>query len=244
MWALSSTGAFQSLTNLGLPPGLKGAVARGINNKGAVVGYGFVNPGPPFSAWIRSAADVMSVINSSGVSAAIAEAINDLGIVTGTSTRTDGSVRAFRWPVTLFEITGMLALQPLAGGVSSDGEAINLAGTVVGYSVAPNGVRTAVKWDPGSAVATDLGVGPNSEAREINAAGYILIRRRSTAGFGEVGIRHPSGTLSILPSVTTAGSYEAWGLNSCGDVVGSGPMSASQPNASLIVRWKAAPCLP
>lgn len=243
-WRLNAVGVPLSVTNIGLPTGLKGAIARGINNSGTIVGYGFLNPGPPFSAWMRSANGVLSVIQSVGVTAAVAEDINDGGTVVGTSTRTNGTVRAFRWPVPSGEFTIMQPLSPLAGGSESNGQAVNRKGTVVGYSVGPNAIRVAVKWNAGSTVAVDLGVGPNSEAREINEAGYILVRRPSPLGGREIGIKHPNGTLDILPLATAAGFYEAWGLNACGDVVGSGPTSASQPASQTAIRWKAAPCLP
>ena len=60
---------------MGLAPGLKGAIARGINSNGEIVGYGFVTPGT-FAAWRHSATGVLSVISSVGVTAAVAEDIN------------------------------------------------------------------------------------------------------------------------------------------------------------------------
>lgn len=241
-WRLNSVGAPLASVDMGLAPGLKGAIARGINSKGEIVGYGFVTPGT-FSAWRRSATGVLSVISSVGVTAAVAEDINDKSTAVGVSTRTNGTIRAFRWPVISGEFTIMQALAPLTGHTESNAYAVNLGGTVVGYSSGTGG-RVAVKWNSGSTVAVDLGLGANSEAREINSAGYILVRRPSGGGGREIVVVAPSGSVLTLPSATTAGFYEAWGLNSCGDVVGSGPTSAGQPSSMTAIRWTASPCVP
>ena len=85
-WRLDSVGAPLATVDMGLAPGLKGAIARGINSNGEIVGYGFVTPGT-FAAWRHSATGVLSVISSVGVAAAVAEDINRKSTVVGMGTR-------------------------------------------------------------------------------------------------------------------------------------------------------------
>lgn len=236
-WTINGVGS-SSVRDLGLPSGLKNAVARAISSRGVVVGYAWYNPGDHRS-FRRAANGVHTVIHQSSVVRSAAFDVNDDGVVVGTMTMTGGAVRGYRWPVPSGEFNIMQALQPLAGHHSTSAEAISPTGVIVGYSEGSGG-RVAVKWLPGSTAAVDLGLGAGTESRDISPTDYIVVRRAIPGG-RELVIVSPNGQTAVLPTPQT-NFYEAYGINKCGDVVGSGPVSATG-NAMLAIRWRVQSCL-
>jgi hypothetical protein len=237
MWTLNGLNTV-SVRDLGVPSGLKNAVARAINNSGVVVGYAWYNPGDHRS--FRRAADgVHTTIHQPGVLRSAALDVNDDGMVVGTMVMTGNVQRGYRWPVQSGEFNIMQSLQPLAGHHSTHAEAISFTGVIVGYSEGSSG-RVAVKWLPGSTAAVDLGLGANTEARDIGPGDKILVRRAIPNG-REIVVVTSSGDSVVLPTPQVS-YYDAWGINKCGDVVGTGPAS-STGNAGNALRWKAQPCV-
>jgi probable HAF family extracellular repeat protein len=103
---------------------------------------------------------------SGGQSQALA--INDSGVVVGSSTVLSGARRAVRWKKGVKRNLGTL------GGRNSEATAINLAGVIVGWSETSSGKRHAFIWRNG--VMTDLGAlaGGFSQANGINRYGRVV----------------------------------------------------------------------
>jgi probable HAF family extracellular repeat protein len=142
-----------------------------------------------------------------------ATALNDRGVVVGTSATADGAQHAFRW-----RAGRMTDLGVLPGHVSSEAVDVNEAGTVAGTSTAADGTRHAFVWQYGRMV--DLGTlgGESSWAIGINEKGQVL-------GLSEPPGRPPHRFLWQGGTMTDLGRedfYESTtGLNDRGDVVGT-----------------------
>jgi probable HAF family extracellular repeat protein len=183
------------MQDLGTLDGGTSSTARGINDRGQVVGESVlprVGPQEPQThAFLWTAEEGMQDLGSLGepLTSSVAYDINNAGQVVGRSFSADPPIfppndpefrsHAFLWSAG----TGMQELGALSGGYSV-AYAVNEAGQVVGrswlatFSPAPYGQQIrAVLWTPGQAVR-DLGglwAGPyNSAAYGINDVGQIV----------------------------------------------------------------------
>jgi probable HAF family extracellular repeat protein len=128
-------------------------------------------------------------------------------------------------------------LPALPGDSSAGATAVNIFGTVVGYSVDANFNSRAVKWSPSGAV-TDLGSLPGdeySEATAINNLGQIV----GYSGSLDTGIEHgvewnPAGVIKDLGAVAgKLSESDAYGINDFGEIVGIDNAAPRQVNAIL-----------
>lgn len=210
-----------TLTNLGLLIPGKSARAHAINTHGVIVGSATDN-NDVSRAVIFEGGGVVTPLGHLGLTAqdSVASAINDDGIIVGTSSRsnTDNAVR--------FHLDGSvtdLFSQPEASsayGVSSTGE-------IVGSAKTPD---SGTLFD-GSGGFTDLGQldpGRTAMALAVNASGTIV-------GFGDTEIQRTAvlfdrdaGTVVPLADRITATASEPWiletayAINDAGQIVGGG----------------------
>ena len=220
-----------TLTNLGLliPSDSASARAHAINNHGVIVGSATDN-NDVFRAVIFEGGGVITPLGHLGSAPqdSVASAINDDGIIVGTSSRsnTDNAVR--------FHLDGSvtdLFSQPEASsayGVSSAGEIVGLAKTSR-FDPVP-GIDYGTLFD-GSGGFADLGQlepGHTAMALAVNASGTIV-------GFGDTELQRTAvlfdrdaGTVVPLADRITSTASETWiletayAINDAGQIVGGG----------------------
>ena len=118
----------------------------------------------------------------------------------------------------------------LRTGAYMDGNAINAAGVVAGFSASPDGTAHAV-ISRGSAI-TDLGGMSGyslTSAKAINAVGQVVGKadpQCSPCVTPRAWVWEPGGTITPLDSLIPAGSgwslQDATGINDLGQIVGTG----------------------
>lgn len=148
-----------------------------------------------------------------------ARRINDKGVIVGSSSKRDGTWRAF-----LYDRAGGMQELGTLGGSSSHGSAINNSGAVVGSADLANGDWHAFVCQPGEALK-DLGTlgGKISYATAINNKGQIVgaaanpEQYRHAFYYDSVRGMVDLGTLGGRASVATS-------INDKGEVVGSSEM--------------------
>ncbi|MFP8873128.1 MAG: hypothetical protein VCB42_01040 [Myxococcota bacterium] len=218
-----------TLTNLGLLIPGKSARAHAINTHGVIVGSAEDN-NDVSRAVIFEGGGVVTPLGHLGVTPqdSVASAINDDGIIVGTSSRskTDNAVR--------FHLDGSVTdlFRPpeasSAYGVSSAGEIVGLAKTSA-FDPVP-GIDYGTLFD-GSGGVTDLGQlepGHATMALAVNASGTIV-------GFGDTEFQRTAvlfdrdaGTVVPLADRITATASEPWiletayAINDAGQIVGGG----------------------
>ncbi|WP_155368630.1 hypothetical protein [Catellatospora vulcania] len=147
-------------------------------------------------------------------------AINDLGVVVGSSqvgTGENPPERAFRWKDGIMIDLGTL------GGSRSGAGAINNNGWIVGGSTLPDGSMRAFLWRPGLGMINLGSLGGESVATDVNDSGVVV-------GYyvlsGELrGFRWVNGVLSDLNTPDGSG-FVAQGVNKNGKIAGT---HVSQP---------------
>ncbi len=139
--ALSLNAAVRySVTDLGTLPGDEGSSATGINNSGQIVGYSYTvssSPGNTFyvtHAFVYSN-EAMQPLGTLGGTTSSASAINDNGLIIGSSTNADGDLLGFT-----YSNDAMAPLLPTSdnGGI---GNGLNKNGSIVGGN--GNGILVA-----------------------------------------------------------------------------------------------------
>lgn len=151
-----------------------------------------------------------------GLPSSLANGINDAGAIVGFAFTNDHlHTRAFVWR----EGTGMQALEDL-GGDASLAQAINAAGTSVGWAYDASGILHAVSWNSAGQV-TDLNPpGAISEALGINNRGDIVgWVFGATASASHAWLWKHDGTQVDLKTLGGAGS-QAFAVNDALVVVG------------------------
>lgn len=213
-------GALQAIATL---PGLDFSGAFSVNLNGDVVGVASTSAslyGSSSQPWVFRSGQVIDLDPFDRGVYAAASAINDAGIVVGTTSFVgSGSVEGFR------SVGGGIASLPgLVGDRCriSYGMGINQQGTIVGYAASPSdcGDNRAVLFPAGGGPAIDLGTlgGVNGQAQAINNFGDIV-------GYSELGsTRQNRATLwtSSGPQNlgTLAGASFALDINDEGIIVG------------------------
>ena len=191
------------------------AVAYGINDSGRVVGHGVDPNDPTRNVGIVhdiGTATTIDIGSLPGFNGAVASGVNNSGQVVGTSTQnTQPSGLPFIWS----EASGMVAI-PLASGTDqATGQAVNLAGWVVGYGTSPglvpflyDGTATyriedlvpaGSGWDLSNDWSTAQGISDNgiivgSGLHNGEARAYAMFLATPTPG--------PTATPSATPTTT------------------------------------------
>ncbi|MBK9602707.1 MAG: HAF repeat-containing protein [Anaerolineales bacterium] len=140
--------------------------ARGINNRGQVVGYSSADAGGAF-LWEDDTITNLGTFPGGAIS--WANDINENGVIVGASDSASGEVHAF-----MFSRGTMTDLGTL-GGANSDAMAINNKGQIVGTSETATGANHVFLWQKG--VMIDIGTLDESSDYfpvAINNKGQIL----------------------------------------------------------------------
>jgi probable HAF family extracellular repeat protein len=160
----------------------------------------------------------------------IANNLNNLGQVIGTSLTSTGTREATVWNGTTKTVLGTL------GGSSSNAVSINNAGQIVGSCLTSTGATHATLWN-GSNI-TDLGTlgGATSTARDINDAGQIVGSSLTSTGATHATLWNGSTTTDLS---STSQNSDASAINNLGQIVGSNNFSPALWNGSTITTLSA-----
>ncbi len=194
----------------------------GINNSGQAVG-GYITASGQLHAFTCSNGTMIDLGTLPGGTWSSAYGVNSLGGIVGTSALGNGLFSAF-----VSNGTGVTNLGTFQGSNgSSYGMAINDSGEAVGNAQTAQGYSHAFAWLGGSLV--DLGTlgGTQSYAYAVNGSGtvvgYSLMSDNSSHGFADW-----NGVMLDLNSLLPIGSDwtidAAYGINSGGDILGTGTL--------------------
>jgi probable HAF family extracellular repeat protein len=156
-----------------------------------------------------------------------AHAINNHGVIVGTSEVPGGAGHAF-----LYRAGRMQDLGALAGG-QSDAVAVNDSGVVVGSSTVLSGARRAVRWKNGGKLNLGTLGGRNSAATGVNLAG-IIVGWSETASGDRHAFVWKNGVMTDLGTLGGRTS-QASGINRAGKIVGSSATASGEGHAFV---WK------
>jgi probable HAF family extracellular repeat protein len=224
----SKSGGKQDLGTLGGDH----SVAYGINSSGEIVGQANSSAGAPDQAFLWTRGAGMIDLGNLGGASSVANAINASGQVAGQSDLADGFTHAFYWS----QSAGLLDLGTLQGGQQSGGNAINSAGEIAGWANVGT-TEHAITWSQSGGLV-DLGITPSCGATAfgINDSGVVVGWYNNSTGcsFTAHGFSWTkAGRLKDL-GVLAGGAYSfAYGINSPGQIVGTGQSAALAPVALL-----------
>jgi len=202
------------------------SVAFGINSSDQVVGQANATAGGPDLAFLWSASGGVKNLGTLGGASSAANAINDSGQVAGTAQLSTNFTHAFFWSTG----GGLQDLGVLDGGQQSGANAINSAGEIAGWANVGN-VDHAITWT-GTGGLVDLGIAAScgSTALGLNDAGDVVGWLNKSAGcsFTSHGFSwSATGGLKDL-GLLSGGTYSfAYGVNSSGQIVGTGASAAA-----------------
>ena len=215
------------ITDLGTLGGDVG-IATGINKHGEIVGASTVAPGQwlqgaGMHAFVWREGEMTDLGTLPGGALSQAFAINDEGHIVGDGDTREGARHAVLWSPG----HGVTDLGTLGGRLSSAAD-INNRGQIVGSSTTAAGTTHAFLWQEGA--MTDLGTlgGDASAAVGINDRGQIVgysqdVCQIMHAVLWDDGEIEDLGALpGGIPSIGTGFLSRGTGLNSSGEVVGTG----------------------
>jgi probable HAF family extracellular repeat protein len=198
-----------AMTDLGA-----GAVAMAINNTGQIAGGNG-------HAFLMGAGSLQDLGTLGGGSWSAAYGLNDAGEVVGSAMLSTGHFAGFTWTAQ----TGMIALGTL-GGADSHATSVNDLGQAAGSAALASGYQHAVIYSQGQTL--DLGSlgGANSYAYSINDSG-VAVGYTDVSGSGDThAFVYQSGVMidlnSLIPPDSGWELLAAYGINSSGEIVGSG----------------------
>jgi len=161
-----------------------------------------------------------------------ANGINDLGVVVGFSTASNGCSRAVTWNTA----PSVINTVPVpAGGGCSAGYGISASGVVVGGYATPTGEH-AFAFDPSVGTPVDLGTlgGAESRAYGVNGQGHVVGSSNTATGARHAFVYDLGAKLmtdlGVLPTNTTS---EARSINDADKVVGVSDGGAAGQHAIL-----------
>jgi probable HAF family extracellular repeat protein len=207
---------YTSAAGMAALPALAGrpvSTARGINASGVVVGTASTG-GTDIGHAVRWAAGIASDLGTLGTGEfSEARGVNTGGTIVGTSYTDGGSllgIHAFRFT----DASGLVDLTPAADTAHAEG--INDAGQITGW-------RNGRAFRLTGTTFTDLGV-PDGFAQSfgfaINGSGQVAGHVVNGSGNVERIFRYSDGVMVLLGGL---GEHnQAFGINSAGDVVGTG----------------------
>ena len=169
-WVAVRWDAQGQMTPLGTLPGLPSALANGINDAGAIVGFAFTNNHLKTRAFVWREGTGMRALPDLGGDASLAQAINASGTTVGWSYDTTGVLHAVSW-----NAAGQLTdLNP--PGAISEALGINDRGDIVGWVFgATASASHAWLWRrDGSQVDLQTLGGAGSQAFAVNDALVVV----------------------------------------------------------------------
>ena len=228
LWS-ASTGVFTIITQTCCPT----QVGTDVNDLGVAVGSSDGGPGGAGRGWVFEGGVYTTLSILPGLDqfrSARAVAINDAGVIVGSSQITTGPTHAVLWD-------DALVIQDLGtlGGTNSAAIDINASGQVIGSSqTAGNAATHFFLWSAGTGMQ-DLNtiIDPNvTSVVEINAAGQIIGSYTTTGGQSHAFLYTPGS--GLLDLGTLGGTTSApTGLNDNGQVVGSSTLADGTMHAFL-----------
>lgn len=207
------------------------AYAKGINDAGQIVGFGYPNGFNQRSqAIIWSGGDARSLGALATGASSSATDINSNGRVVGYSETSYDvpNTRAVSWGP-----SGIVNLGVLSGGSDSYAYAINDSGAVVGYSSGGqiSGHR-ATLWQDGKIIDLTFGSKADSEANDINASGQIVGQANGRAAMWFQNTHIDLGTLAgDTQSVANS-------INSHGWIVGTSDKASNASGDTRATLWR------
>lgn len=210
-----------SLTDLGdLPGGPDDSRANGMNDLGQVVGSSRFADGFPFTSrggFFWSAGTMTDLGRLPGdIDFWTANGVNNDGIVVGERQSTSTSFQALRWDRRTGEV---VVLPELSGTGSTEAEAVNSMGQIVGRS---RGMAALWSGDNVSALAP-LPDFVASAARDINDLGLVVGISENSEGLRATMWNTLNDTVVDLGDFPGGPDFsQAWAINNLGQVVGTG----------------------
>jgi uncharacterized membrane protein len=201
--------------------------ATGINNGGAVIGEVAPPAAPIAYLWCDHCAYSgylfgLGTYDTPTLNASYAAAINNAGVVVGSSVLGSGQSAATIWNGAVPE-----ALGSLTGETNSYASATNNAGKIVGYSVLADGQDVATLWSGLDVTALGpVSATSNSQADGINSRGLIVGSLNGSAALwdGSREINLNAEVRSLLgPDITLT---DATAINARGQIVVQGRNTA------------------
>jgi probable HAF family extracellular repeat protein len=247
----SGTGTLNTAADLGVLSGGTSSDGFGINASGQVVGQSVVSGN--LHAFRTSGTGNLSdpnadlgILGTGNYSKGFG--INDSGQITGVASISPGGVNhAFRTTAT-GNLSTAVDLGLFPGAVTSQGNAINAGGQVVGTS-GTFGFRTTATGT--LATATQIGNFPGgfgvTEAKSINTVGDVVGTARSASGFYHAFLYTDAGGLQDLNSLISTGDQASWllgdalGINDSGQVTGIGTIGGQDHGYRLTLSASGGP---
>ena len=211
------------------------SAAFGVNAAGQVVGQADASAGSPDQAFLWTKSSGMTNLGTLGGTGSVSNAINASGEVAGTSSLSTGFTHGFFWT----RNGGLLDIGILPSGQQSGGNAINSAGEIAGWANV-NSTDHAITWTQGGGLI-DLAIVANcgSTALGINDSAEVIgwYNNSTNCSFTSHGFSWThSGGLKDLGVLLGAKYSFAYGINSAGQIVGTGDSSTG---AVVALLWTA-----
>jgi probable HAF family extracellular repeat protein len=200
--------------------------AYGVNASGQVVGQANSSVGGSDQAFVWSASSGMVGLGTLGGPTSVANAINASGQVAGQSDLASGFTAGFLWT----QSGEMQNIGTLPGGQQSGANAINSAGEIAGWANVGSNDDPIIWTESGGLVNLGINASCGATALGLNDSGEVIgwFNNSSGCSFTSHGFSWThSGGLKDL-GVLSGGQYSfAYGINSTGQIVGTGDSSTS-----------------